>query len=44
ETFYNLQVSDNISFTPAISLVINPDNDSNQDTIWQTTLRSTFSF
>ena len=44
ETFYNLQISDNISFTPAISLVINPDNDSNQGTIWQTTLRSTFSF
>ncbi|MBV6627421.1 MAG: carbohydrate porin [Rivularia sp. (in: Bacteria)] len=44
ETFYNLQVSDNISFTPAISLVINPDNDSDRGTIWQTTLRSTFSF
>ncbi|MEM6401236.1 MAG: iron uptake porin [Cyanobacteria bacterium P01_D01_bin.116] len=44
ETFYNLQLSDNISFTPVISLVINPDNDSNQGTIWQTTLRSTFSF
>ena len=44
ETFYNLRLSDNISFTPVISLVINPDNDSNQSTIWQTTLRSTFSF
>ena len=44
ETFYNLQLSDNISFTPTLSLVINPDNDSNQSTIWQTTLRSVFSF
>ncbi len=44
ETFYNLRLSDNISFTPAISLVVNPDNDSNQGTIWQTTLRSVFSF
>ena len=44
ETFYNLQLSDNLSITPAISLVINPDNDSNQGTIWQTTFRSVFSF
>ena len=44
ETFYNLQLSDNISVTPVISLVVNPDNDSNQGTIWQTTLRSVFSF
>ena len=44
ETFYNLRLSDNLSFTPVISLVINPDNDSDRGTIWQTTLRSTFSF
>lgn len=44
ETFYNLRLSENISFTPTISLVINPDNDSNQGTIWQTTLRSVFLF
>ncbi len=44
ETFYNLRLSDNISFTPAITLVVNPDNDSDRGTIWQTTLRSTFSF
>ncbi|NJM20416.1 MAG: iron uptake porin [Richelia sp. SM1_7_0] len=44
ETFYNLQLSDNISVTPIISLVINPDNDSNQGTIWQTTFRTVFSF
>ncbi|NJN09774.1 MAG: iron uptake porin [Richelia sp. RM1_1_1] len=44
ETFYNLQLSENISVTPIISLVINPDNDSNQGTIWQTTFRTVFSF
>ena len=44
ETFFNLQLSDNISVTPTISVVINPDNDSNQGTVWQTTLRSVFSF
>ncbi len=44
ETFYNLQLSDNISLTPTISLVINPDNESSKGTIWQTTLRSVFSF
>jgi len=44
ETFYNLQLSENISVTPIVSLVINPDNDSNQGTIWQTTFRTVFSF
>ncbi len=44
ETFYNLQLSENISVTPTISFVLNPDNNSNQDTIWQTSLRSVFSF
>lgn len=44
ETFYNLQLSENISVTPTISLVINPDNDSSKGTIWQTTFRSVFSF
>ncbi len=44
ETFYNLRLSDNLSVTPAISLVVNPDNDSNQGTIWQTSFRSVFSF
>ncbi|MEB3215337.1 MAG: iron uptake porin [Nostocales cyanobacterium 94392] len=44
ETFYNLQLSDNISVTPIVSLVINPNNNSNQGTIWQTTFRTVFSF
>jgi hypothetical protein len=44
EAFYNLQLSDNLSITPAFSLVTNPDNDSSKGTIWQSTLRSVFSF
>ncbi|BAZ68689.1 MAG: iron uptake porin [Pelatocladus maniniholoensis HA4357-MV3] len=44
EAFYNLQLSDNLSITPIFSLVTNADNDSSNGTIWQTTLRSVFSF
>jgi hypothetical protein len=44
EAFYNLQLSDNLSITPTFSLVTNADNDSSNGTIWQTTLRSVFSF
>ncbi|MBW4568364.1 MAG: iron uptake porin [Tolypothrix carrinoi HA7290-LM1] len=44
EAFYNLQLSDNISITPILSLVSNPNNDSSNGTIWQSTLRTVFSF
>ena len=44
EAFYNLQLSDNISITPILSVVSNPNNDSSSGTIWQSTLRSVFSF
>ena len=44
EAFYNLQLSDNISITPILSLVNNPNNDSSNGTIWQSTLRTVFSF
>ncbi|MGI8499594.1 MAG: iron uptake porin [Hassallia sp.] len=44
EAFYNLQLSDNISITPILSLVSNPNNDSSKGTIWQSTLRTVFSF
>ena len=44
EIFYNLQLKENFSITPAFSLVVNPDSDRNQDTIWQTTLRTVISF
>jgi hypothetical protein len=44
EIFYNLPLKENFSITPAFSLVVNPDNDRTQDTIWQTTLRTVISF
>ncbi|BAZ36989.1 S-layer domain-containing protein [Calothrix sp. NIES-4101] len=44
EAFYNFQLSDNISLTPIFSVVTNPDNDKDNGTIWQTTLRTVFSF
>jgi Carbohydrate-selective porin, OprB family/S-layer homology domain len=44
EAFYNLQLNDNISITPILSLVSNPNNDSSNGTIWQSTLRTVFSF
>jgi hypothetical protein len=44
EAFYNLQLNENISVTPVFSVVTNPDNDKNNGTIWQSSLRTVFSF
>ncbi|MBW4615692.1 MAG: iron uptake porin [Desmonostoc vinosum HA7617-LM4] len=44
ETFYNVTLSDNFSITPIVSVVSNANNDSSNDTIWQSTLRTVFSF
>jgi Carbohydrate-selective porin, OprB family/S-layer homology domain len=44
EAFYNLKLSDNISVTPIFTVVTNPDNDKDNGTIWQSTLRTVFSF
>jgi Carbohydrate-selective porin, OprB family/S-layer homology domain len=44
EAFYNLPLNDNISITPVFSVVTNPDNDKSNGTIWQSTLRTVFSF
>lgn len=44
EAFYNLKLSDSISVTPIFSVVINPDNDRDNGTIWQSTLRTVLSF
>jgi hypothetical protein len=44
EAFYNLPLNDNISITPIFSVVTNPDNDKTNGTIWQSTLRTVFSF
>jgi hypothetical protein len=44
ETFYNLKLNDNVSITPIFSFVTNANNDSVNDTIWQGTFRTVFSF
>ena len=44
EAFYNLQLNDNISVTPTVSLVNNANNQSSSGTIWESTLRTVFSF
>ncbi len=44
EAFYNLALSENITITPIFSLVSNADNDSSHGLVWQTSLRSVFSF
>jgi hypothetical protein len=44
EAFYNLQLNENISVTPVFAVVTNPDNDKSNGTIWQSSLRTVFSF
>ncbi len=44
EGFANIKVSDNLSITPAVMLVNNPNNSSSAGTVWEETLRTTFSF
>jgi hypothetical protein len=42
ETFYLIQINDNISLTPSIYVAINPEN--NRDPIWVGAIRSSFKF
>jgi Carbohydrate-selective porin, OprB family/S-layer homology domain len=44
EAFYNLELSDNISITPTLSVVTNADNSTSNNTIWQGTLRTVILF
>ena len=44
EAFYRFQVNDNISITPAVWVVVNPENDSRNDTQWVWLLRTGFNF
>lgn len=44
ESFYRFQVNDNISITPAFWVVINPENDSRNDTQWVGLIRTGFNF
>ncbi|MDJ1185113.1 iron uptake porin [Roseofilum casamattae] len=44
EAFYKLQLTDNISVTPGFLAVINPEGDSDNDTVYVGTIRTTFKF
>lgn len=44
EGFYRFQVSDNISITPGLLVITNPEHNRNNDTIYVGTIRTTFSF
>ncbi|MBW4457995.1 MAG: iron uptake porin [Nostoc indistinguendum CM1-VF10] len=44
EALYRFQVNDNVSITPGMIAIINPDHNSNNDTIFVGTIRTTFQF
>jgi hypothetical protein len=44
EAFYRYQLNDNISITPGVWAVINPENNGNNDTIFVGVLRTYFQF
>ncbi len=44
EAFYRFQVNDDISITPGLLVITNPEHNRNNDTIYVGTIRTTFSF
>ncbi|WP_198016396.1 carbohydrate porin, partial [Coleofasciculus chthonoplastes] len=44
EAFYKYQLTDNISFTPGVIWLMNPDQDSDNEDAVIGTLRTTFTF
>ena len=44
EAFYRFQATDNISITPGLVVITNPEHNSSNDTIYLGTLRTTFTF
>ncbi|NJM20155.1 MAG: carbohydrate porin [Richelia sp. SL_2_1] len=44
EAFYRFQINDNITITPGMMIITNPEHNSDNDTIYLGTLRTTFSF
>lgn len=44
EAFYRLQVNDNLAVTPGFFVITNPEHDSDNDTIYVGTIRTTFEF
>jgi Carbohydrate-selective porin, OprB family/S-layer homology domain len=44
EGLYRLQLNDNLSVTPALLVIFNPEHNDNNDTVYIGTLRTTFTF
>lgn len=44
EAFYRIQVSDNISITPGAFMILNPEHNDDNNTIYVGTIRTTFTF
>ncbi|OWY66800.1 carbohydrate porin [cyanobacterium TDX16] len=44
EAFYRFKFSEQISMTPGFLVIINPENDNNNDTLYVGTIRTTFEF
>lgn len=44
ETFYRFQMNDHLSITPGVIVITNPEHNSNNDTIFVGTIRTTFQF
>ncbi len=44
EALYRYKLSDNIAITPGVLVILNPEHNDNNDTIWVGTLRTTFTF
>jgi carbohydrate-selective porin OprB len=44
EALYKMKISDNILITPGLLVIINPEHNDSNDTIYVGTLRTTFSF
>ncbi|XWK85960.1 MAG: iron uptake porin [Phormidium sp.] len=44
EAFYRIRLSNNISVTPGAFVILNPEHNDRNDTIWVGTIRTTFTF
>jgi hypothetical protein len=44
ETFYRFPVNDNVTITPGLYIITSPEHNSNNDTIFIGTIRTTFTF
>jgi Carbohydrate-selective porin, OprB family/S-layer homology domain len=44
EALYTYKLNNNIQITPGLLVILNPDNDENNDTVYVGTIRTTFSF